>query len=267
MTLVIAWPNREGNPTALHIAADSLLSGDPGITWQFAPKINRVHLLHEFTGFCGTSNLTMAAILQCTSVLAAADVLSRGGSSLEATLHARVKALVPFLDNAVRSFPKDWLATGTNTLLYCGFDHRSAKFRLFEIDLSRSGASFKEKVLSKQHVVCYGSGADRARSLLADLKLGNDNLSTSDVLNVLKTVIEDRSIPSVGGAPQMVTITKRSSRLVGFNWQVAGKLESTLLGLPLQFRSTMKKIDFLDQDFRKSSYLHDTHIRRTARQL
>ena len=116
-------------------------------------------------------------------------------------------------------------------------------------------------------MVCYGSGADRASSLLADLKLGNKNLSTSDILNVLKTVIEDRSIPSVGGAPQMVTITKRSSRLVGLTWQVAGKLESTLLGLPLQFRSSMKKIDFLDQDFRKSSYLHDTHIRRAAHQL
>ena len=149
MTLVIAWPNREGNPTALHIAADSLLSGDPGITWQFAPRYNRLHLLHEFTGFCGTSNLTMAAILQCTSVLAAADVLSRGGSSARSySPCACQKAFMPFLDNAVRTFPKDWLARGTNTLLYCGFDHRSAKFRLFEIDLSRSGASFKEKDLT-----------------------------------------------------------------------------------------------------------------------
>jgi hypothetical protein len=207
----------------------------------------------------------MAAILQCTSVLAAADVLSRGGSSREATLDARIKALVPFLDNAVRTFPKGWLAEGTNTLLYCGFDHRRAKFRLFEIDLSRSGTSVTEKVLSKQHVVCYGAGADRARSLLADLKLANKTLSTSDVLNVLKTVIEDKSIPSVGGAPQMVTITKRSSRLVGFNWEVAGKLESTLLGLPLQFRSSMKKINFLDQEFRKSSYLHNSHIRHAVR--
>jgi hypothetical protein len=265
MTLVLAWPNREENPTALHIATDSLLSDELGNRWQYVPKINRVHLLHEFTGFCGTSNLVMAAILQCTSVLAAADVLGSGGSSREATLDARIRALVPFLDNAIRTFPKDWLAKGTNTLLYCGVDHRKVQFRLFEIDLSKSGASFKEKALSKQHVVCYGTGAVEARSLLAGLKLANTTLSTSDVLNVLKTVIEDKSIPSVGGAPQMVTITKRSSRLVGFNWEVAGKLESTLLGLPLHFRSSMTKIKFLDQQFRKSSYLHNSRLRREVR--
>jgi hypothetical protein len=265
MTLVLAWPNRDENPTALHIATDSLLSDGRGNEWQYVPKINRVHLLHEFMGFCGTSNLTMAAILQCTSVLAAADVLSRGGSSCEATLDARIKALVLFLDDAVRNFPKGWLAEGTNTLLYCGFDHRRVKFRLFEIGLSRSGTLYKEKVLSKQDVVCYGAGAVRARSLLANLKLAKKTLATSDVLKVLKTVIDDRSIRSVGGAPQMVTITKSSSRLVGFNWEVAGKIESTLLGLPLHFRSSMKNINFLDQDFRKSSYLHNSHMRRAVR--
>ena len=264
MTLVLAWPNREESPTALHLATDSLLSDTSGAQWQYAPKINRVHLLHEFTGFCGTSNLAMAAILQCTSVLAAANVLGRGGSPREATLDARVRALVPLLDNAICTFPKAWLGRGVTTLLYCGFDHRKAQFRLFEIALSTSGASYKEKALSKQHVVCYGSGAAKARALLADFKLANKTLATTDILNVLKTVIEDRSIPSVGGAPQMIAITKHSSRLVGFNWEIAGKSESTLLGLPLRIRSSMANIKFLDNQFRESVYLHSPRIQRVA---
>jgi hypothetical protein len=79
MTLVLAWPNREENRTALHLATDSLLSDSLGGRWYYAPKIDRVHSLHDLTGFCGTSNLAMAVILQCNSVLAGANVLGKGG--------------------------------------------------------------------------------------------------------------------------------------------------------------------------------------------
>lgn len=103
----------------------------------------------------------MAAVLQCNSVLAASNVLGEGGSPREATLDARVKGLVPLLDSAVRTFPKAWLGRGDTILLYCGFDHRRSRFRLFEIALRTSGVSYKEKARSKQRVVWSTAGVPK----------------------------------------------------------------------------------------------------------
>jgi hypothetical protein len=252
MTLLLAWLNREDNPTGLHLASDSLLSAGKE-SWQYAPKITRVHTLHEYIGYCGSSLPGMACILQSNAVLAASNVLSQGGSAKSPTLDARAKALVLLLDDIIPTFPPSWLASGA-TLLYCGFDVRKAKFRLFEISLALSGVSIEERELGQQTVLCYGSGQAKARSILATLKLKNA-LKTDDILHVLKAVIEDPKVPSVGGAPQMVTIGKRRSQMVGFNWEVGGSTKSTLLGIPLRFRSNMGKIRFLDQDLQHAQYL------------
>jgi hypothetical protein len=262
MTLVLAWLNRDDNPTALHLASDSLLSDRDGRQWSHGPKINRIHSLHEFIGYCGPSVTAMAAILQCNAILAATNMLGKAGSRSTATPDARVRALVPLLDPVMRSFPEAWLGgNDLPTLLYCGFDPRRSKFRLFEINVG-GDVPYQERQLGKDQVLCYGSGAARAKELLADLRLAKKTLATRDVLGILKSVIEDRSIPSVGGPPQMVTIMKRSSQPVGFNWKIAGHTESTLLGLTLQFRSSMEKVRFIDQELRKSSYLHNSKIRR-----
>src|SRR5215469_18670650 len=43
MTLVMIWPNKTEQPTAIHIAADSLLSDGNNNQWVFAPKIFRAY--------------------------------------------------------------------------------------------------------------------------------------------------------------------------------------------------------------------------------
>ena len=171
MTLLLAWPNRELNATAIHLASDSLLSDDQGNDWQYGPKIVRVHGLHEFMAYAGTSNLAMSLILQSAAVLSNTDVLGKGGSSRNPTLDARVRALELLLDQAVRTFPTRWLAKGDTTLVYCGFDHRRRQFRLFEIYLRKSGIKVAVGSLSSKRPLCYGSGAEKAKRLIAELGL------------------------------------------------------------------------------------------------
>jgi hypothetical protein len=55
MTLALAWLNRDDNPTALHLASASLFSDHQGRQWNHGPKFNRIHSLHEFVGYCGSS--------------------------------------------------------------------------------------------------------------------------------------------------------------------------------------------------------------------
>src|SRR5579863_6704632 len=105
---------------------------------------------------------------------------------------------------------------------------------------------------------CYGSGAARARVLL---RKSAGTPTTKGVLTVLTSVIEDSSVPTVGGVPQMVTIWKKSSQLVGFNREISATPTSTLLGLPLYFQSDLSRVRFLDWQFRPSAYLHSAKLR------
>lgn len=249
MTLVLAWPNRELNATTVHLASDSLLSDDRGNQWRYGPKIVRVDRLHEFMAYSGTSNLAMSLILQSNAVLSSTDVLRKGGSSRNPTLDGRVRALILLLEQAVSTFPTAWLAKGETTLVYCGFDHRLRQFRLFEIYLRRSGIKVESGSLSNKRLLCYGSGAEKAKQLIAELGYGNRSLTKVEILTVLKQVIEDRSVPDVGGSPQLVEIGKRSSQVFGFSWGNLDHPQRTLFGMPLHFRSNLKRVRFLDRKF------------------
>jgi hypothetical protein len=160
-----------------------------------------------------------------------------------------------------RRVPKDWM-NGTSTLPYCGFDHLTKTFRLFELSLAQSRTDVVGKDLRKDAPLCYGSGAARARVLL---KKFAGTPTTKEVLTVLASVIEDSSVPTVGGVPQMVTIWKKSFQLVGFNQEISETTTSTLLGLPLYFQSDMTRVRFLDRQFRSSAYLHSAKLRRTRK--
>jgi hypothetical protein len=80
-------------------------------------------------------------------------------------------------------------------------------------------------------------------------------MKTGEIFGVLVSVIADKSVPSVGGVPQMVTIKTSTSHPVGFNWDTDGTEKSTLFGLPLHFRSNMKRVEFRDKRFRLKPYL------------
>lgn len=254
MTLVVIWPNKPDKPTALHVAADSLLSDSYGNRWPYAPKIFRVYPTHAYLAYCGTSAMALSVIMQGAEVLANTDILGDDGSAKNPTVDAKSSALRNHLNDSVGSFPAPW---GSNaTLLYCGFDHRKREFRIFRLSMSRKGVTRAEEALGQGRVFCFGSGAARANSLL------KPGMSTPNILGVLKSVINDNSAQDVGGVQQMVTIKRSGSHAVGFNWRINGKNESTLFGLPLRFHGRMDKVHFLDEQFRPARYLHDARIRR-----
>jgi hypothetical protein len=256
MTLVLAWPNKEQDPTALHIAADSLLSDRKGNSWQYGPKLFRVFPTHDYLAYCGTSTLALSAILQGTMVLANTNILGRNVAHKPVTIRARVAALQTLFQESSRMFPEDWM-NGPPTLIYCGFDRMTKSFRVFELAFARSPTNVVEKELRKDSPLLYGSGSSRARSLLRKLA---DTPTTKEVLKTLVSVIEDASVPEVGGVPQMATIWKEESQLVGLNREISGEPRSTLLGLPLYFHSDMTRVRFLDQQFRSSVYLHSAKL-------
>jgi len=256
MTLVMIWPNKMDNPTGLHIASDSLLSDNLG-KWPYATKIFRLYPTHEHLAYSGTSAMALAAIMQGTAVLAQTNILSRDTSERDATMTGRSSALRTLLNDAIKVYPNKWIISPT-TLLYCGYDRHRRKFRLFRLSLDSAGVQVKEENLKKDRVSCFGSGESKARSLLEQAH------TTEEILGVLKSVMEEKSIDTVGGVPQMVTIRRRGSHAVGFNWKIDELTQSTLFGLPLHFRSSMEKVKFLDDKFKPAKYLNNPRVRRVA---
>jgi hypothetical protein len=255
MTLVMAWLNKQEDPTSLNIASDSLLSDGKGVDWQYASKIFRVFPTHNYIAYCGSSLLALSSILQATAVLSNSNTLGKNADPNLATI-ARCRALCTFVSEAVKTFPRKWLADPPeSTLLYCGFDFPTGRFQAFEVTLGLAGAKCKQITL-QQEVLCFGSGKKHAQKLLGS------NTSRKEILGVLSKLIESSAAPTVGGVPQMVSIQKSTSTPIGFNWPVNGGVKSTLFGAPLHFRSDPKKINFLDRHFRTAQYLGCPKMRR-----
>ncbi len=255
MTLIMIWPNKAENPTGLHIASDSLYSGSDG-RWDHGPKLFRLFPTHSYLAYFGSSTLALSTILQSTLILSNTDVLAGDGAQPVAA-SARCNAIATLLNDSVRSFPKTWGGNGEAQLLFCGFDELRKQFVLHEIALGTKGATSKRVTLCKNAVRCYGSGAATARGLL------KPGMSSTEILRVLKTVIDDKAVNDVGGVPQMVTIWRRRSQAVGFEWCVNGSIQKTLFGLPLHFRSRMKKVRFLGETFKPSKYLETPRMIRS----
>src|SRR5271155_5892091 len=134
MTLVMIWPNKPVQPTAIHIAVDSLLSDSTRNQWEFAPKIFRVYPTHAHFAYCGDSAMVLSVIVQATAILANTNILSEDGENNSPTIGARSKAICTFLEDSVKACPRGWMQN--NILLYCGFDHHKSRFALYEFLLT-----------------------------------------------------------------------------------------------------------------------------------
>jgi hypothetical protein len=255
MTLVMIWFNKPKDPTALHIAADSLLTFDQHSKWPYAPKIFRVYPTHAHIAYCGSAAMGLSALAQATAILGNTNVLGEDQHPSSPSITARSRALENVFGESSKGFPAKWFVP--TELLYCAYNRHMSRFDLFKISLKRNGARLtKQDTPHKDRVFCFGSGASKARALLGP------QMSMKEILGVLKAVIDEPAEKEVGGIPQMVTLERTKSQAVGFNWTVGGKTESTLCALPLHFQSSMSKVRFLDEKFRLSAYQNDPSIRR-----
>ena len=255
MTLLMVWTNKPDDATAINIAADSLLS-DPtraaSVNWPYATKIHRLHPTREYFGYCGDSFVGLSAIAAALAAISNSDHLSETDGSNTPTIQARVKAVHEHLRHTFPLIPPEWNKSAT--LILVGYDLRKERFSAWELVLSQAGvADPVEVVLTSKRVHCFGttSGAEFKISQLE--KTGN--LSTASIVEVLVDVIRDSSVPAVGGAPQMVMLTKQQDLPVGFWWPGAGEAETRhLFGVPIRLMSKMDHIKWVTSQFEDRPY-------------
>jgi hypothetical protein len=242
MTLVMAWLNKADDATALYIASDSRFSHGCE-HWDYGPKIYRLGATTDHLAYCGGIWLALSVILQGTAVLGNTNNLGANDGQKPVGIAARRSALCTLFDVPVKTFPPAWASDAT--LLYGGFDELTKQFRLFKLSLRNAGIQSNKVTLPKNGVACFGSGEPAAKNAL------KPGMKTKDIFKVLVDVIGDKSVPDVGGTPQMVRIEKgKKSHAIGFILDVNGTPTRTLFGLPLHFKSSMNKVEWRDKQFR-----------------
>lgn len=252
MTLLMVWTNKPDDATAINLASDSLLSADDGkggiISWRYATKIHRLHPTEDYFAYCGGSFVALSAISSAIAAISNSDHLSKVDEEEAPTVDARVKAIHQHLTRTVPLIPREWGRTAT--LLLCGWDRRKERFTAWKIELTDAGVGEPLDVdLASKRVHCFGSGAASAATRLAALEKAA-GITTKGIVKVLVDVIEDAGQPTVGGAPQMVMLTKEQAVPVGFWWKTdAAKDERHLFGPPIQFSSKMESVKWVTGDF------------------
>jgi hypothetical protein len=245
MTLLMVWTNKARDPTAINIASDSLLSGG-SLAWPYAAKIHRLYPTREYFGYCGGSFAALSAITSSIATISCSDHLSKTDSKDAPTIAARIDAIHRHLHDTFAVIPKEWDRTAT--LLLAGFDPRKAIFSAWTIRMTETEVCKPESVdLVSKRVHCFGSGADVAETRISKLAM-DDRLTTKDVVRVLIEVIDKKEVPTVGGAPQMVMLTRKKDVPVGFWWR-GTDARRHLFGLPIDFSSKMNRVKWVNEDF------------------
>lgn len=254
MTLLMAWLNRLDDPTSLNFAADSLLTetaeNAPRSRWPHATKIFRFFPTHDHICYCGDSLLALSAIHQIIALISCTEVLSTTG-----LVGSRAGAFRLNMAESVRRFPQAWGRCAT--ILYGGFDRMLGQFKMFRLTASNAGIDCQDESLEGIRV--FGSGAGAAVR-----QLPTDYRKARDVIQVLDNVIGSQQVPTVGGFPQMVIVTKNGSKPQAFNRVVNGRPETILYGVPIQFHSSLPRVQCRDERFRVVRSARDGTVRRAT---
>ncbi|MDC0740894.1 hypothetical protein [Polyangium mundeleinium] len=247
MTLLMVWTNKPNDPTAINIASDSLLSADDGkggqISWQYATKIHRLHPTREYFGYCGDSFVALSAIASAVATISNSDHLHKVDEKEAPTVDARAMAIHEHLRHTFPLIPTAWRRPAT--LLLAGWDSRKECFSVWRLELSDKDVAAPVAIdLTSKRVHCFGSGAASAKSRLSELEK-KGVVNTQGIVKALHDVILDGKETSVGGAPQMVMLTKESDVPVGFWWSSdGGKGTRHLFGLPIHLSSKMENVSW-----------------------
>jgi hypothetical protein len=272
MTLAIAWLNKSDNPTSLNLATDSLLSSRPTgqsgsspsqelIKWPYAPKIFRVGTLDEYIAYCGDSAMALNLISQSIMLLGSTTNLCRGGTPTDPQVEARVKALNTHLSESAKAYPGEWAKEVE--FMYAAADAREGSFKVFSMKMeSGKDLVVEELPISQTRYCCIGCAAEGTRKRLKNKMEEPGILASRAYFETLVEVIDDELHKAVGGPPQMVTIQKGASQVVGVNWEVDGRLHSTAFGIPLHFKSRLEGMRFFDRHYHGAEYTESCTVRR-----
>lgn len=262
MTLVLAWYSRPDTRDVLHVASDSLLSkSGTRETWKHATKVFRVFPSHSYIAYCGDSLYALSAIAQGIGLLSQTEILS-----MEKTvLKARAKALGDHIGRVLGSFPREWGKSAT--LLFCGRDPCLGGIHAAKIELTEGHAIVTDAFPEHARYIALGSGATCAIGKMPQVSTAHSR----DIFATLTATISASTVPDVGGCPQAATLWCRSdgsrrhgSCACGFNWDIDGRYESTVFGMPLRFASKMSPVVWRTHVFTRGRYLRQATIRRVV---
>ena len=243
MTLVLAWLEESAGEQKIHIATDSLLSDNLGNKWYYGTKIFKFFPSLGCFAYCGSSLGALYFVLQGMALISNTDVLSRHGNSTAPQLRARISALKEHLNDTLKLMPRDW---GRDCTVLCiEYNKRLLRFELFSVTVSIRGVAVEDACssLSKHgDFLALGSGGSKASDLIELNAPGPATRDQKRFLSTLQAVMDNKTI---GGSPQMVTLTKSGIHPVGFK-QSKGV---TLFGIPVKFKSKLGQISFLDENF------------------
>ncbi len=259
MTLVMLWIEDRGGRQYLNIASDSLLT-QAGTTnrWENATKVFQVSPSDVFMAYCGDSLPGLHAIMQGTAILNSSATLGAPSGPSTPQVQARASAIKNHLEGTLPAVPKAW---GKNIeLVMAGWDFRKKDFQAFRLKLA-NGLLGMERIPLSTGPFLFGSGSTAAKKLLKGKALTREN-----VLRVLQAVIHDKKQPEVGGTPQMVCIPHGGgpSRPVAFRQRRNSRTEFYLYGIPLRFKSELRRLIFLDGHFRPTRYSKSGTLKRVT---
>ena len=251
MTLVLAWLDMAQGYPQLGMATDSLLSAGQD-RWEYATKIFRFFPTDAHFAYCGESMSALHFALQASALISSTDVLSQSGNSSAPQLGARILALDTHLGSTLKHLPKGW---GRDCLMLAAdANHRvgpdtdpgwMGPFDVFEVTVDQQGCRHRQVALRKHgEYIALGSGAGRADKLIDVNAPDPAKRDDKRFLKTLKTVIEDKKCPEVGGHPQMVKLSAQGHAVVhGF---IVGGTR-TICGLKVEFESRLSSVRFLDE--------------------
>lgn len=245
MTLSLLWHNKTDN--TLRVASDSLLSDSYGNRWEHGTKIFRLYPSSHVIAYCGKSTAALHAVLQGMAVLNSSATLGAADGPECPQIEARAKALKNHLNEILPSLPAAW--GDEAELLLCGWDHRENKFKAQRFRIGKAG--IKDEPVDIEHLgrAAMGSGGDFARKEFQTT--AND---TDSMLRILRKAIADKTLPDVGGVPQMMIVGQGDCQPVAFECHLNGKDEYFLFGIPLCYKSTLSKVLFLNRHFKTTQY-------------
>ncbi len=224
MTLVAVWIRKNDTLRELVIAADSRVSG--GELWDACPKVLPISRPATAVAMSGEATQAYAFLLQVMNTCALLDGHSNGRTDI-GNLAQKVKRVFADSREHVTDLPlNEAQSTPTLDVVMAGWSWRRSQFEGYSYSYERNGRLLMKPLAELRESTAYGvyfagDAAQDARTRLAEIQAergltrprrGDPNARETalacflnwEPLEVLLNMIDDRSVRTVGGVPQLL---------------------------------------------------------------
>lgn len=250
MTLTMAWIRKANTVEELVVASDSRLRA--GFAWDAAPKLLILPRRDAVLAFAGSTDFAYPIMLQAWNAVAGWGRSLERSQSLPDMKGHLLRVLNGMLSE-VSDLPRfSTSLTPDAIFLLAGYSWSEGRFRIWTLHFDPSISRFTFRPASPWRgqanrgkvLALVGDEVDDARerlvsSLRAQQKL-TDGSFDLEPLEVLRQMIQDASLPSIGGSVQLVKVYK-SSNATAFSVTDTATGIRSLLGRPLLSYESMDR--------------------------